>query len=205
MEWIYLVLAVVVLIVGLGVVVVNRRRTAAVAPPRASCSSAAAHSRLRSHRRRRSTPEVAGPATTVAPPVAVELERPNFRSRMSKARNALAGTLLGIRSRSGITNETWDDLEEALLRADVGVRVTDDLLDGSADEGEGEGDHGTRAAARRTAGRDGRSPLDCRPNAALRRRCPMGPTSGSSSASTASARPRPSARSARSRRLWGDR
>ena len=49
---------------------------------------------------------------------------------MSKARNALAGTLLGIRSRSGITNETWDDLEEALLRADVGVRVTDDLLAG---------------------------------------------------------------------------
>jgi fused signal recognition particle receptor len=49
---------------------------------------------------------------------------------MSKARAALAGTLLGIRGRSGITDETWDDLEEALLRADVGVRVTGDLLDG---------------------------------------------------------------------------
>jgi fused signal recognition particle receptor len=49
---------------------------------------------------------------------------------MSKARSALAGTLLGIRARSGITQQTWDDLEEALLRADVGVRVTDDLLGG---------------------------------------------------------------------------
>ena len=58
------------------------------------------------------------------------VDRPNFRSRMSKARNALAGTLLGIRARRGITGETWDDLEEALLRADVGVRVTDDLLAG---------------------------------------------------------------------------
>ena len=34
------------------------------------------------------------------------------------------------RGRTGITNETWDDLEEALLRADVGVRVTDELLGG---------------------------------------------------------------------------
>ncbi len=64
------------------------------------------------------------------PVLVVEPERPSFRSRMSKARSALAGTLLGIRSRSGITQQTWDDLEEALLRADVGVRVTDDLLGG---------------------------------------------------------------------------
>ena len=38
--------------------------------------------------------------------------------------------MLGIRGRAGITAETWDDLEEALLRADVGVRVTDELLGG---------------------------------------------------------------------------
>jgi fused signal recognition particle receptor len=56
-------------------------------------------------------------------------ERPSFRARMAKARSALAGTLLGIRNREGITAETWDDLEEALLRADVGVKVTDALLD----------------------------------------------------------------------------
>ena len=38
--------------------------------------------------------------------------------------------MLGIRGRRGITDETFDDLEEALLRADVGVRVTDELLSG---------------------------------------------------------------------------
>ena len=48
----------------------------------------------------------------------------------SKARSALTGAFLGIRGRRGITDETWDDLEEALLRADVGVRVTDELLGG---------------------------------------------------------------------------
>ncbi len=32
--------------------------------------------------------------------------------------------------RSGITDESFEDLEEALLRADVGVGITDELLDG---------------------------------------------------------------------------
>ena len=49
---------------------------------------------------------------------------------MAKARGAFTGAFLGIRGRGGITQDTWDDLEEALLRADVGVRVTDELLGG---------------------------------------------------------------------------
>ena len=36
---------------------------------------------------------------------------------------------VGVRGRSAITDETWDELEDALLRADVGVAVTDALLD----------------------------------------------------------------------------
>jgi len=60
----------------------------------------------------------------------VVLEKPSFRARMTKARSALTGAFLGIRGRAGITDDTWDDLEEALLRADVGVRVTDELLGG---------------------------------------------------------------------------
>jgi fused signal recognition particle receptor len=125
MPWIYLVLIAVVLIVGLGVVVVNRRRTAAT--PQVPTSPPSDHSKA--------PPPISTPEEEVVVAGAVALlgaepEHPNFRSRMSKARNALAGTLLGIRARSGITQQTWDDLEEALLRADVGVRVTDDLLNG---------------------------------------------------------------------------
>lgn len=124
MPWIYLVLIVVVLVVGLGVVLVNRRRTSAVqhTPPSIAPESPPPL-----------PPSAAEPEVVVdetAATVAVEPERPSFRSRMSKARSALTGTLLGIRARSGITQQTWDDLEEALLRADVGVRVTDDLLTG---------------------------------------------------------------------------
>ncbi|MFM2073539.1 MAG: signal recognition particle receptor [Actinomycetota bacterium] len=47
---------------------------------------------------------------------------------MGRARSALTGAFLGIRSRGGITDDTWNDLEEALLRADVGIKVTNDLL-----------------------------------------------------------------------------
>src|SRR6185295_595501 len=122
MPWIYLVLVVLVLVVGLGVVFLNRR------------SAGRGPSEVPQTQPTPEKPPPVAPTAEVAPapaPVAVvEEERATFRSRMSKARNALAGTLLGIRSRGGITDETWDDLEEALLRADVGVRVTDDLLGG---------------------------------------------------------------------------
>ena len=83
---------------------------------------------------------VPAPSAAVDDEVAIEddalaepelaVERPSFRSRMSKARSAFTGALLGIAGRTGITTDTWDDLEEALLRADVGVRVTDELLGG---------------------------------------------------------------------------
>lgn len=49
---------------------------------------------------------------------------------MSKARSAFTGALVRISTRSGITSETWVELEEALLLADVGVRVSDELLAG---------------------------------------------------------------------------
>ena len=61
------------------------------------------------------------------------VEVPTFRARMGKAAAVFSGAFGGVRSRSGVTNETWDDLEEALLRADVGIGVTTALLDGLRD------------------------------------------------------------------------
>jgi fused signal recognition particle receptor len=59
-----------------------------------------------------------------APPTA----RPSFRERLTKARGALSGYLGAIRSRK-VDAETWDELEEALIRADVGVAATQRVLD----------------------------------------------------------------------------
>lgn len=68
-------------------------------------------------------PEViAGDDTSVVAP-------PSFRERLSRARSALSDALGAVRSSSGVTADTWDDLEDALIRADVGVGLTADLLD----------------------------------------------------------------------------
>ncbi len=67
--------------------------------------------------------EEAPPAEVVAP------VRPSFRERLAKARGTVSGYLGSILSRSAIDDETWEDLEEALIRADVGVGPTTELLD----------------------------------------------------------------------------
>jgi fused signal recognition particle receptor len=58
-----------------------------------------------------------------------EAVRPKFRDRIGRARSTISGYLGSIVSRSGIDDETWEELEEALIRADVGVRTTQAVLD----------------------------------------------------------------------------
>jgi len=60
--------------------------------------------------------------------VAEPVRRPRFRDRLAKARGLFAGYLQGIRGRK-VSEETWDDLEEVLIRADVGVATTTRLLE----------------------------------------------------------------------------
>ena len=58
-----------------------------------------------------------------------EPEPATFRGRLGKARSAMAGYLGSIMSRGDVNAETWEELEEALIRADVGVRPTTEILD----------------------------------------------------------------------------
>jgi fused signal recognition particle receptor len=62
-----------------------------------------------------------------APPEAPA--RPTFRDRLGRARSAFSGYVGSILSRSQIDAETWEELEEALIRADVGIGPATDLLD----------------------------------------------------------------------------
>jgi len=61
------------------------------------------------------------------------LVRPRYRDRLGKARSVFGEYLGAIRGRGGITSETWDDLEEAMIRADVGVSTSTTLLEGLRD------------------------------------------------------------------------
>ncbi len=150
---ILLVLIAVVLVFGIGVLVVNRRRMGVSAPPPALPARPAPPKPPKPPKPIAPPTDlptdlqagaavdeaVAEPAELVEQEEMVDegaatellvLERPSFRDRLSRARATFTGAITGVRGRSGITGETWDDLEEALLRADVGVRVTDELLDG---------------------------------------------------------------------------
>ena len=58
-----------------------------------------------------------------------EVVRPRFRDRLGKARGLLGGYMGTILGRDAIDADTWDELEEALIRADVGITTTTSLLD----------------------------------------------------------------------------
>ncbi len=63
--------------------------------------------------------------------------RPSFRERLTTARSALGGYLGSVFSRGAIDAQTWEELEEALIRADVGVRTATEIVEavrGSVDE-----------------------------------------------------------------------
>jgi fused signal recognition particle receptor len=61
-------------------------------------------------------------------PAEPEPEPASYRDRLGKARGLLSGYVTAIRSRSKVDATTWSELEEALIRADVGVAATDALL-----------------------------------------------------------------------------
>jgi fused signal recognition particle receptor len=65
--------------------------------------------------------------TSPTPPVD---EVPTIGGRIGRSRSIFSVAFAKIRGRDTITQDTWDDLEETLLRADVGVKVADTLLSG---------------------------------------------------------------------------
>src|SRR5262249_60649931 len=87
-------------------------------------------------------PRVGGPGAFRGPPAAPEpvieappepelevvIEKPRLRDRLGRTRSAFTGAFSRMRGRK-IDDETWDELEEALLLADVGLPTTGKLLD----------------------------------------------------------------------------
>jgi len=146
MEIVLVLLVVLALVASVGGVAVSRRRARRpeLEPPAPPRPSTRAPAPVRPPEAPRPTveapaePEVApaerqpepeplpepAPEPAVAPPV-----KPRIRDRLGKARSQLAGYLSSVLSRSSIDDETWDELEEALIRADVGVGLTSTLLD----------------------------------------------------------------------------
>ena len=128
---ILLILVGLVLVFGVGVVVYNRRSSAPLEVEEAPAKIAVEETAV----------------TRSAPPVVVELEAvvddevevevevevpeptPGAVRRFARAAGIFNGSFAVLRGKEKITSETWDELEETLLRADVGLKTTTALLD----------------------------------------------------------------------------
>jgi fused signal recognition particle receptor len=70
-------------------------------------------------------------------PVAPVLERPEpargrlgrLRARLSRSQSTLGKGLLGLLSRDRVDEDTWEEIEDTLLRSDLGVRPTQELVE----------------------------------------------------------------------------
>lgn len=69
--------------------------------------------------------DTAGPAPYLEPPPVL---KPTFFDRLSKARSAFTGYLGGLVGLAKLGEDDWEDLEEALIRADVGVQTSMRLI-----------------------------------------------------------------------------
>jgi fused signal recognition particle receptor len=141
--WIVLAVVVATLVVGLVVAIPRRRRG------RATPSAGASTTTIERPPQRPSAP-TAPPSAPAAPAphevLEVEPEREveaepelepepeaaaaaELRERLGKTRGLFSGFVRSLRSRGSVDDQAWDDLEEALLRADVGVATTTALLE----------------------------------------------------------------------------
>ncbi|GFE14096.1 signal recognition particle receptor FtsY [Streptomyces glebosus] len=69
----------------------------------------------------------AAPAIEVPEPTAGRLVR--LRARLSRSQNTLGKGLLTLLSREHLDEETWEEIEDTLLTADVGVTPTQELVE----------------------------------------------------------------------------
>ena len=126
---ILLILVGLVLVFGVGVVVYNRRSSAPLEVEEAPAKIAVEETAVT----RSAPPVVVELEAVVDDEVEVEVEEPEPTPgavrRFARAAGIFNGSFAVLRGKDKITNETWDELEETLLRADVGLKTTTALLD----------------------------------------------------------------------------
>ncbi|WMX44856.1 signal recognition particle-docking protein FtsY [Streptomyces roseicoloratus] len=71
--------------------------------------------------------ELAAPEIEVPEPTAGRLVR--LRTRLARSQNSLGKGLLSLLSREHLDEDTWEEIEETLLTADVGVAPTQELVE----------------------------------------------------------------------------
>ncbi|MFD4905923.1 signal recognition particle-docking protein FtsY [Kitasatospora purpeofusca] len=149
----YVILAVVIAVVAVGaiagLVVSGRRRQqlppksqapVITAPPTPREPAVGEESAPPTEEPRRTVEEVELPEAEVIPEAveeapSIEVPEPTagrlvrLRSRLSRSQNSLGKGLLSLLSREHLDEDTWEEIEDTLLTADVGVAPTQELVE----------------------------------------------------------------------------
>jgi fused signal recognition particle receptor len=133
MEYLYLAIAIVVLAVIGGFVLLRGRSGGRTPPPETTQAEGGGTAVLDDDA------AAAAPAVDIPVPPAPEIELPppsagrlvRLRARLSRSQNALGKSLLALLSREALDDDAWDEIEDTLVTADVGVaparQIVDDL------------------------------------------------------------------------------
>jgi fused signal recognition particle receptor len=129
MEYVILIIVIAVLALGAGGwLLFQRPRRGRVAPPATRqvepTAGPAAETGAGREAETAATPETPAAATGV-----LEVERPppsagrlvRLRARLARSQSSLGSALLNLLSRDQLDDDTWDEIEEVLITADVGV------------------------------------------------------------------------------------
>jgi fused signal recognition particle receptor len=116
--WIWLVVAIVVIAAAVGIALGVRASRSKSAPVEAPAEAPRVETPTQAE------PEVApaAPAIETPEPVAGRLVR--LRSRLARSNNALGKGLLALLASDKLDDDVWDEVEETLLTADVGMADT---------------------------------------------------------------------------------
>ncbi|WP_406036883.1 signal recognition particle-docking protein FtsY [Micromonospora sp. NBC_00898] len=71
--------------------------------------------------------EAPAPAIEIPEPTAGRLVR--LRTRLSRSQNVFGKSLLGLLSRDHLDEDTWEEIEDSLITADVGIDATREIVD----------------------------------------------------------------------------
>ena len=139
MDFVYLAIAVVVVAVVGGLALLRgRTRRGPSAPPPPPAKPAEGGGTTVLEKEEAAAPPAEAPVAPPAPP-APEIELPppsagrlvRLRARLSRSQNALGRSLLALLSRDALDEDAWDEIEDTLVTADVGVvpsrQIVEDL------------------------------------------------------------------------------
>jgi fused signal recognition particle receptor len=134
--WMWVLIVAVILLVTVGLVAGSRRRRR-LPPGAPPAPSVVVEPGVATEATVVVAPEAATPTQERPEPAVPTLERPEpaagrlvrLRSRLARSNSALGHGLLTLLSRDSLDESTWEEIEDVLLSADLGVAPTGELVD----------------------------------------------------------------------------